>query len=762
MDATFVALHNSAFRPLLGLVDLSSGALSEADVARWPQTAILADARHCGKHAAVALHRSSVPAPGAAIVAAALVLGAMSGHRHRPHCRDGRRCRCRAIASDSIAATAPVLASTADVGPGGRDPWREPPERCALPDTRSCTVGKWEGVEQFGSVPQLGGQGTRDFYLVESFATREEMQEIMSCVKERLDWESELDTVDAMPTFEYYPFRQGHWSDTRMRSALEGLLEERVLPYIRERYHCPSASLFEVLVRRYLPGERRSLEMHWDGHAMVTGVLGLCDPDSFQGGIYLQPDTSFSSRTFPRIEPGDLLVHSYDLLHGVHVWGSSERYSLIFWVKDSPQSVLDGTAPWYDAQGEPETADELIPLAHHYETGRYGRSKDEQEARRIYERCADMGSPIAMNNLGLLCQRKALERRKAGAEEEAEVDAREAVEYWRRAAEMGFVLSQRNLAEACAEGLGVAKNVGEARAWMRRAASQLDVKAAYRLSEFLGLRFAAASSAATPLDAVAFAGDASDLEEAAWWLERSAEAGSRDAQLTLGGLLAEGDVLPRDVVAAESWLQSAVQGGSSVALFELAKLLAGRGREEEAVKALRSIGARAVRADAEPELIWMGCPAALKQRALVAGDASVDPVTIGAIEDVDERQAALRGAIEEASLRGLSDVLFQLYLDVGKCFLDCGKLEGAEAVLDGLLDLAQDLGGDGADALRREGILRNNRAVGVLRLQRRWTEAEQELIRAYIAFERMAGEKHEVLDEVSGNLALIRMCQRQM
>ena len=49
---------------------------------------------------------------------------------------------------------------------------------------------------------------------------------------------------------------------------------------------------------------------------------------------------------FFRIEPGDLVVHSYDLQHGVHVWKGA-RYSLIFWVKDSLQAVRDRSTPWY-------------------------------------------------------------------------------------------------------------------------------------------------------------------------------------------------------------------------------------------------------------------------------------------------------------------------------------------------------------------------------------------------------------------------------
>jgi len=626
------------------------------------------------------------------------------------------------------------------VGPGGRDPWREPPERCALPGRGRHSVGAWEGVEQ--SAAAQVGQGVRNFYMLESLASKEEVREILACAVESLDYNIIPDSVDRMPSFEYYPFRQGRWIDDRMRSALEGLMEERVLPYVRERFGCPDCAIADVLVRRYLPGERRTHQTHFDGHAMVTAVLGLSDPDDYQGGLYLQPESSPSSRLFPRIEPGDMLVHSYDLQHGVHVWGGSERYSLIFWLKDSMQSVLDDSTPWYDAQGEPDGAEALYHLANKYHHGGDDKPLDTHEAMRLYERSAKLGCPSAMNNLATMCQELGAE---ASDEEEAKAYYKRAFDSLFEGAEAGWHLAQRNLAMFYTEGVGAEVNIVEARRWMREAAAQLDVQAAFRLSGLLAFH-------------PDFSKDA-DVEEGVWWLERSAEAGSRDAQLVLSGqLMSREGPVPQDMAAAELWLERAARGGSDVACYQLAKLLHKQGRNEESDRARGRIGAQFRPPADEPlEICWLDCRAAAKERELIAGDELVDPVMIANIQDLRLRQRALQAAIVEAGERGLAEVMFQLHLDIGQCFLLSQKLDMAESLFQDLFGLCSELGGGDAAVSLRQAIVRNNFAVSVLRLQEKWTEAEYELIQALLECERMRGEHDEMMLGISGNLALIRM-----
>jgi len=130
---------------------------------------------------------------------------------------------------------------------------------------------------------------------------------------------------------------------------------------------------------------------------------------------------------------------------------------------------------------------------------------------------------------------------------------------------------------------------------------------------------------------------------------------------------------------------------------------------------------------------------------------------IANIQDLRLRQRALQAAIVEAGERGLAEVMFQLHLDIGQCFLLSQKLDMAESLFQDLFGLCSELGGGDAAVSLRQAIVRNNFAVSVLRLQEKWTEAEYELIQALLECERVRGEHDEMMLGISGNLALIRM-----
>ena len=50
---------------------------------------------------------------------------------------------------------------------------------------------------------------------------------------------------------------------------------ERLLAFVRLRFACKSACISEVLIRRYLPSERRRLESHFDVSAFATAIVAL-------------------------------------------------------------------------------------------------------------------------------------------------------------------------------------------------------------------------------------------------------------------------------------------------------------------------------------------------------------------------------------------------------------------------------------------------------------------------------------------------------
>merc|ERR1712217_967957 len=97
-------------------------------------------------------------------------------------------------------------------------------------------------------------------------------------------------------------------------------------------------------------------------------------------------------------------THSFDLQHGVHVW-RGVRYSLIFWIKDSVEAVLNRTTPWYDELADKGDPDALYNLAQSFEYGTFGRPLDLRRAIELYEKSAASGHHFAQNNLGLVYRR---------------------------------------------------------------------------------------------------------------------------------------------------------------------------------------------------------------------------------------------------------------------------------------------------------------------------------------------------------------------
>ncbi|CAE7360193.1 ybeQ, partial [Symbiodinium necroappetens] len=476
------------------------------------------------------------------------------------------------LAGESIAAQAqgqhgppaPRLGAGARPGPKKKKAsgyfWSTPPPRYEFKEQKNVQVGDLAVAEQSGHLHKAFHPAQAcSFYRLPGMVRGEIAEAILEHCKKQTSWFSAApDSVDKTPSFEYYPFRDGAWADDGMRRLLEETIELQLLPYVRQRYGCRFCAVSDILVRRYLPGERRTHAVHFDGHAFVTAVLGLSNPDGYQGGLYIQPDADVSSRMYFRLEPGDLLVHSFDLQHGVHVWKGS-RYSLVFWIKDSLQAVWDRTTPWYDslaAEGDP---DALYNLAQNYEHGLFGRKVDANKAKELYERSAAAGHHFAQNNLGLLYRR--LHEGGAGT------DALQRSVHWLKAAsEVGFAMAQKNLALAYTNGQGVHRDDAQAVVWMRRAAEQLEVEAAFMMGEMYrqgrGVR--------------------TDFSEAAIWYQRSAEAGFPKAQYTLGMLFLDGTGLQQDLRQAEMWLKFAARQGHAEAKNNVATIHAQRGEVEEA------------------------------------------------------------------------------------------------------------------------------------------------------------------------------------
>jgi len=274
-------------------------------------------------------------------------------------------------------------------------------------------------------------------FFTPGFLSRSEIESILALARSGgLHFSTGPDSVDEQPTFEVYALDAGKVLHPALCEHLLPVVRSRLEPWARARYGCPNASVCTILLRRYLLTERREHPPHFDAHAYATCVVGL-NPADFIGGLYVQP-TPMSRREFVILDPGDAVMHQYDLRHGVEV-ERGERYSLIFWLKDSMESCLAGITPWYDVAAASGDADAAYNLGNLLMVE--GRQED---ARRWYTVAAAIGQPDAAQNLGVMMYRGV----------GGPVDTAGAFSCWMAAARNGKAMAARHLGVALL-GLGI-------------------------------------------------------------------------------------------------------------------------------------------------------------------------------------------------------------------------------------------------------------------------------------------------------------------
>ena len=209
--------------------------------------------------------------------------------------------------------------------------------------------------------------------------------------------------------------------------------------------------------------------------------------------------------------------------------------------------------------------------------GVHGFSKDEAEARRIFQkiepRLREMGSKKEKDALGSLCRTLAtidpksrgqevfeLAREVAGDGKPSDLstlgwfyqsgvgiakDEKEAVKWYTKSAGQGDVTGQRLLGWCYANGSGIAKDEKEAVKWYTKSAEQGDGKG----QRLLGWCYANGI------------GVVKDEKEAVRWYKKSAEQGEETGQRLLGCCYAAGIGVERDYKKALEWyLKGAEQG----------------------------------------------------------------------------------------------------------------------------------------------------------------------------------------------------------
>ena len=172
----------------------------------------------------------------------------------------------------------------------------------------------------------------------------------------------------------------------------------------------------------------------------------------------------------------------------------------------------------------------------------YGK-RDYNSAVQYYHRAALMGYDIAQNDLGY-CYDKGL-----GVTQ----DYFEAVKWYRKAAEQGHARAQHNLGVCYENGRGVTKSITEAVKWYRKAAEQGLASA----QKNLGLCYESGR------------GVTQDYTEAVKWYRKAAEQGKAGAQNNLGNCYYKGNGVTQDYTEAVKWYRKAAEQGNNYAQYNL-------------------------------------------------------------------------------------------------------------------------------------------------------------------------------------------------
>ena len=289
-------------------------------------------------------------------------------------------------------------------------------------------------------------------------------------------FKTDSDSIDGSPSYEKYVIEHGRVVHPAIHDLLQPILGS-VVDKVREAIGCPTCELCDVLVRRYVHGERRGVGIHRDINAYVTSILTL-NAEDFTGGYYVVSHDRTPSggslmglaaarQLHLALKSGDLLIHGYNVLHGVNVT-SGARYSVIGWFKDRAGLCASDANPWVHELADTGDADAMNQLMQ-----KAIKDGDVSTAQRWAERAAAAGHTGAMTfrAMGLFRSKLPEDRAEAARLVEAashagrrdamalyawaldsgacgRVDRTEALTWRRRAATLGHEAARRELQAA--------------------------------------------------------------------------------------------------------------------------------------------------------------------------------------------------------------------------------------------------------------------------------------------------------------------------
>lgn len=220
-----------------------------------------------------------------------------------------------------------------------------------------------------------------------------------------------------------------------------------------------------------------------------------------------------------------------DIAKGVELAGRgeyTEAFNLIYQHRNSSYMTLDA----------------INHLGYMYGTGK-GTQLDYKEALSWYWKAADQGYLLSYNNIG------ALYMNGLGVDR----DYLRAREYFEKAAAGGIAKAKYNLGELYNNGYGVNKNLYEAARWYREGAEAGDAGAQYKIGAAYHYGY----------------GVNQDYAQAEYWYRKAADQRYADAQNAIGALYYTGNIGGNgvDYGTARFWYQRAAEQDNMYALYNL-------------------------------------------------------------------------------------------------------------------------------------------------------------------------------------------------
>ena len=227
------------------------------------------------------------------------------------------------------------------------------------------------GAQQCGTAhrPLLDGVWRlADFRVVRRQVDSMTLARVMDAAT-RAQFLTTIDTIDGEVTHEVYIIKRGAKLHPELFRAARSIVP-MITELVRVSMNCPDCDLCDVLIRRYLPGERRGVPGHYDSRAFATAVVTL-NAAAFRGGYYVVHGGD-SKASHLLCDGGDVLIHGYNLMHGVRVT-SGARYALVAWFKPRRGLRFSDANPWLEELARGGDAEARRQLAAGLKTVARGR-----------------------------------------------------------------------------------------------------------------------------------------------------------------------------------------------------------------------------------------------------------------------------------------------------------------------------------------------------------------------------------------------------